>query len=692
MDYFELSFEELMSIKVTTAGKTPEEIRDIPASVVVISRREIEAHGYQSLGEILENIPGLFGINDYEYNDLALGVRGFWNGVANANIIILLNGMQQVDDFQGNYPPIHFPVPVEAIDRIEVVRGPMSVFYGSGAFFGAINVFTDGSETEPVQMITASAGSLGNRRLFLRLQDHKAPEDEDAFHYTLNLSTSSSGGFDYSLADMVSDVSTLPGYGVPIAGRTGGQMERNRKYLDFSAGFKGFSLRLKYNENHEEVFFLMPSFSEGNDRRVNALSFRLGYRRPVNRWLTLDGEVSYHFSRNWTVFDYLGDRFYGMQQIESRRMDGELNAFLKPCKELNIVVGGYAGSILQVSSNYNLPSFGSPTLVNNYYYLPGEERLNTFALYAQADLQPLPFLKLVAGLRLEWTPSFRLEGILAGGTEYATPVEKQYEPEKVRVIPRLAVIVPFTSEHMLKILFGKAIKRPSFFQNAGNNLLANRLVLEPERIRTLEFNYIGSFFSSVTFNGSIFFNNLENLITRVVEFDENNDYTTWSANAGEMVTRGVELTLYFQLSRRLELEMSGTFQKTEDKREGYEDIEPAYSPDVLGYVKAAYRHKRLTLALTGRYVAGMETLWDETAVNPDGSFGKRIGRPVPGYFNLDANLRLEDFPARTLFMNLKVSNLLDEVIRYPTFTNNAWADLGTLGPGRIFLLTLGWNI
>jgi outer membrane receptor for ferrienterochelin and colicin len=97
-----------------------------------------------------------------------LGVRGFWSGVPNDNIIILVNGVHQVNDMWSNYPLHKITVPVEAIDRIEVIRGPMSVVYGNGAFYGVINIFTNDNSGGPLNIVGASAGSEKTKKLFIR--------------------------------------------------------------------------------------------------------------------------------------------------------------------------------------------------------------------------------------------------------------------------------------------------------------------------------------------------------------------------------------------------------------------------------------------------------------------------------------------------------------------------------------------
>ena len=133
-----LTLEELLSLEITTAGKKKEKISDIPASVVVVTREDIETYGYQSLEEILRNIPGLYFTDDYFTQNF--GVRGFWTNDPLRNVIILVNDVPQREYVVSSNFLEQINIPPEAIDRIEVIRGPMSVMYGTGAFFGAINI------------------------------------------------------------------------------------------------------------------------------------------------------------------------------------------------------------------------------------------------------------------------------------------------------------------------------------------------------------------------------------------------------------------------------------------------------------------------------------------------------------------------------------------------------------------------
>ena len=137
---------------VVAAGKRQQTQQEAAASVSVITSDDIDLFGYRSLADALRTQRGFYlntdGLNWF------LGVRGFlrpdeWN----ARILVLVDGRPTRDMI---YDQTHidqdFVVPMEAVDRIEVVRGPGSALYGSDAVFGVINVVTkDGADIDGVQ-------------------------------------------------------------------------------------------------------------------------------------------------------------------------------------------------------------------------------------------------------------------------------------------------------------------------------------------------------------------------------------------------------------------------------------------------------------------------------------------------------------------------------------------------------------
>jgi outer membrane receptor for ferrienterochelin and colicin len=679
---FALSLKELMSVEITTAGKKAEKISEIPASVVVITREDIKTAGYTDITEILSNIPGIFMINDY-YATPTPGVRGFYPGADDRNIMILVNGVNQVYDITSTYPLCKINVPVEAIDRIEVVRGPMSVIYGSSAFYGVVNIITNEASTSE---ISVSAGTLKTGKIYGRTAGYQGD-----FHFVFNGSFLNTRGIDQPINKMMSNPSALVLHGIPANYTTGGRLENTEKYLNLSAGYKSFTFDFSYNESTPEVFYLDPSPDNGTFYKCTATNVFIDYKNTVSNSIILEGKFTYSVNRTWMEYDYYFKDFYGVQQHETDAWEGELDLFSKLSERVDLTSGLSFCSILSAYNMYDLPSFG-PSLEHKYSYLLPCDDIVTRAVFTQFNYQPIENLKFVAGFRLEQMPEYTLGMLIQDSIGvHFTGREDKYKQDKVALIPRLAAIWSLNDKNVIKILYGEAINRPSVFQNTNNNLNPSLSDLQPEWIKTYELNYISTPSEKILFNTSLFYNSLENLISRTSKL-ENGKYFTWFANGGKMTTTGAELTVKTKLVKDLQVEMSATYQKTKDLRTGFTDIQVAYSPNVLGYGKAAYCFlPGMTFALTGYYVGEMFPYYDETKKNSDDTYGARIGQKVNGYLVLGCNLRIDDLFCQGYYMNVKCSNLLDQDIYYPTTTNNPWADKGYLGACRTFLVSMGYE-
>ncbi len=126
--------------KVSAASKSSLDVDWAPASVTVITQEEIRAFGYQTLPDALRAVRGYFFTDDRIYS--YAGVRGFFPpGDLNTRILVLWDGHPVNDVWAGQgYLGREFGVDLNEVERIEVVRGPTSTLFGTGAVFGVINV------------------------------------------------------------------------------------------------------------------------------------------------------------------------------------------------------------------------------------------------------------------------------------------------------------------------------------------------------------------------------------------------------------------------------------------------------------------------------------------------------------------------------------------------------------------------
>lgn len=137
------ALEEVWSTKVVTAsGGVEEDALSAAANVFTIGRQDIARRGYRSLAEVLNQVPGLFVVDDLVVP--TVNVRGVSGGLRAGSRIIKV----MIDGREVSYRPELTAflgpefIPMDLVERVEVARGPLSAIYGANAFLATVNVIT----------------------------------------------------------------------------------------------------------------------------------------------------------------------------------------------------------------------------------------------------------------------------------------------------------------------------------------------------------------------------------------------------------------------------------------------------------------------------------------------------------------------------------------------------------------------
>jgi outer membrane receptor protein involved in Fe transport len=128
------------------------------SSVTVLTQREIEDRGAQSVLEVLRGVPGV------EVNQTGRrgGVTGVFIRGGNSNYnLVMIDGIQ-LNQFGGDFD--FASLPAEGVDRVEVIRGPQSALYGSNAVTGVVNIVSQRGQGPPHFNFLAEGGSFTTRR------------------------------------------------------------------------------------------------------------------------------------------------------------------------------------------------------------------------------------------------------------------------------------------------------------------------------------------------------------------------------------------------------------------------------------------------------------------------------------------------------------------------------------------------
>jgi iron complex outermembrane receptor protein len=160
-DLTSVSVEDLMRIEVTSVSKKERPLGTSPAAVFVLTHEDIRRSGLTSVPELLRLVPGLH-VARIDGSKWAVTARGFNGRFAN-KLLVLVDGRTVYSPlFSGVYWD-EVDVPLEDIERVEVIRGPGATMWGANAVNGVINVITrpaDATQGASVSLTTGTEDRL----------------------------------------------------------------------------------------------------------------------------------------------------------------------------------------------------------------------------------------------------------------------------------------------------------------------------------------------------------------------------------------------------------------------------------------------------------------------------------------------------------------------------------------------------
>jgi iron complex outermembrane receptor protein len=160
LDLSQLSLEELLEIEVTSAARKQQPLARTPAAVYVITQQELRRSGFTTLAEALRLAPGLQ-VARVNSSTWAISARGFNSILAN-KLLVLIDGRSVYTPlYSGVYWELQ-DLPLELIERIEVIRGPGATMWGANAVNGVINIITKHARDTQGGQLTLGGGSHGD--------------------------------------------------------------------------------------------------------------------------------------------------------------------------------------------------------------------------------------------------------------------------------------------------------------------------------------------------------------------------------------------------------------------------------------------------------------------------------------------------------------------------------------------------
>ncbi|HTP26690.1 MAG TPA: TonB-dependent receptor [Anaeromyxobacteraceae bacterium] len=508
-----VDLESLLDLSVEAVSLRQERSSEASASVFVLTQDDLRRQGFRTLDEVLRSVPGLFVFTDGFYPQV--GVRGMGSlGDFTTRILILVDGhpMNNSLAIGESYIGRDLPVPLAAVRRVEVVKGPVGSLYGPTAYLAVVNLVTTGGapRNEVAAYGEAAQGAVrgGNGTAVASGQ-------------TKDLSWLVSGegygtrGLDESYPELTPQT---------IVGRN--QAQSYQSYARLS--WRGLAANVSCGDFQRGLASAPWSSLVGDSRNTleNRTCFaQLSLSRDLSRTVAIDARVAYDHFQYWDEIAYppppdgLGIfKDYGLDQWIS----GDVHATWQPLSKTRLVAGSTveAHDTIQHSYGLNDPTVGVGVIAKSF------KTINSYLLLEQALL-----------------PSLTLHG---GLTFYV------HELFGDRVTPKVALVWHPTQSDVVKALWSEGFRAPTageaYFQD-GSSYLANPQ-LKPELARSLEIAYERRFSSIASVALSAFQNEYSNLITivtvpvpGVTDPQTSADYRQMSVNAGAMRLRGADLAL-----------------------------------------------------------------------------------------------------------------------------------------------------
>lgn len=152
------SLEDLMNVEVTSVSKKEEKLSQIASAVFVITQEDIRRSGATNVPDLLRMVPGL-DVAQVNGSTWAIGARGFNQQFSDKLLVIIDGRIVYTPNFAGTYWDT-VDLPLENIDRIEVIRGPGGSVWGANAVNGVISIFTKKASEMQGGLVEADGGSL----------------------------------------------------------------------------------------------------------------------------------------------------------------------------------------------------------------------------------------------------------------------------------------------------------------------------------------------------------------------------------------------------------------------------------------------------------------------------------------------------------------------------------------------------
>lgn len=454
-DIFSLSLMDLVNMDVTIVSKREESVSMAAGVVSVITSDEIQSYGATNLKDVLLRMPNFYMFDSSTFKASGMMLRGGATQHLNNHVLYLINGRPLRESQNGGlHSDINLMFPVERIERLEIIRGPGSVLYGSNAFNGVLNIITRDAPDQFEVSVKSQNGSAGYGA------------------HSIQVGRKFSANSAFNLHGKVLDYDGETFSAFDEGGNFGNQKnELDGEFLNLELDVYGFSFNAFNNKIVVPAVSGAFLWSNRADFELNRAFYDLGYQ--------------YDLSSNWGVgVNFTSNQLERLVYSEN----GSFSEFLSEGYTSELTLNG------SISESLNLVAgMSSDVVKGNLYTRGGAYRTERQSLFAQLEYGLSEKTRLTAGV--QWNKP---------------------EGDDLDASPRLALVHRYSDQWHGKLLYAKAFRSPygsELYFEAG--FLEGNDSLEPESIETAEAQLIFGD-DSLAFTTTVYYSEAENLIERAL--------------------------------------------------------------------------------------------------------------------------------------------------------------------------------
>ena len=520
--------------EIVAASRYGQAIEDAPASVSVITSEELRAFGYPTIADALHGMRGFTISNDRAYPSAS--VRGLGQPEDYGNRLLVLQDGHSLNDDVDNASAIGSNARTDLgdVERIEVVRGPGSLLYGTGALSGVVNLVTRPRD-EP-DSAQAGFGVYDGVALHGRAGFMKHFGQDGALW--ASVSGARSDGLDL-VVPVVQDASVVP---TPIS-----SVDAFHSFGTAGRVFLGALTAQWFYHRRDQTDPVGAYATAVGDTATHLRDQRMTAELKFEPQLTATTQLLLraHADR-YVSHELFASDPRAVEDYQGTWYGGEARLIVTPLPQLRLMLGGEAQAHPEVKLHGQTQDGAPP-------YLDESTSFRFGALYALADAAPRDWLRLNAGARLDVYSTF---GAI--------------------VVPRAALIVKPLPGGTLKLMGGRAFRAPSIYEQVYNDAGATQakavdpargLDLGPESIWSGEAEYSQRFFTDWVALLGGHYSSVNGFITigpdapgsTVVRFQNSPD---------DVQLKGLDVELRRDLHRQVMLSASYSYQSATRTAEG----------------------------------------------------------------------------------------------------------------------------